>query len=519
LGDTQDWVLLSTQQMAQADTLAVAAGVPSLLLMETAGRAVADAAAGMLPAAGRVLVLCGPGNNGGDGYVAARHLQERGYAVDVVGLAPIDTLTGDAGEMAKLWRGSWRPAGDTRFEDCDVIIDALFGAGLTRPLDGAASALVIAANSAGRPILAVDVPSGLDGNTGTAAGAVIQATRTITFFHRKPGHLLMPGRELCGPVLVADIGIPETVLKSIGPQTFANTPPLWQPAYPWPQPDGHKYGRGHAVVVSGPPEMTGAARLGARGALRIGAGLVTLVGDAMATAVNAAHATAIMVRRIDGTAGLAEAVTDPRRNALLIGPGCGVGPETAADVLTALAASPAAVLDADALSSFAGAPQKDGGGRRFGFIGATESAPSPGDLFSAIKARSAPVVLTPHEGEFGRLFGEMSGSKLDRARAAAAASGAVVILKGADTIIAAPDGRAAINDNAPPWLATAGSGDVLAGFVTGLLAQAMPAFEAACAAVWLHGDCADRFGPGLIAEDIPETLPQALRWLHASRSV
>jgi NAD(P)H-hydrate epimerase len=377
---------------------------------------------------------------------------------------------------------------------------------------------VAAINASGKPVVAVDVPSGLDGTTGQAVGPVVQATRTVTFFRLKPGHLLLPGRTLCGEVSLADIGIPAAVLDdAIEPATFANRPALWREHFPQARLDGHKYTRGHAVVVSGPAECTGAARLGARGALRIGAGLVTVAGNGAATAVNATQLTAIMVKALGSDRALSEFLADERHNAALIGPGAGVGAQTAATVLTVLGSPAAAVLDADALTSFASSegdePVRAAG---FGFVlRGAEPAPTGEGLFEAIKARSAPVVLTPHEGEFKRLFGATgaakAGSKLERARQAAALSGAVVILKGADTVIAAPDGRAAINDNAPPWLAIAGAGDVLAGFVCGLLAQRMPAWEAATAAVWLHGACAARFGPGLIAEDLPEALPGVLR--------
>ena len=346
-------------------------------------------------------------------------------------------------------------------------------------------------------------------------GPVPGATSTVTFFRLKPGHLLLPGRTLCGPVGLADIGIPDAVLDEVKPAAFANRPSLWRAQFPSPRLDGHKYTRGHAVVVSGPAESTGAARLGARGALRMGAGLVTVAGSATATAINATHLTAIMVKALGNDRALAEFLADERHNAVLIGPGAGVGAQTAATVLAVLASPAAAVLDADALTSFAPAegeePVRATG---FGFVlRGAELGPTPEGLFKAIKGRPAPVVLTPHEGEFKRLFGETAGSKLDRAREAAALSGAAVILKGADTVIAAPDGRAAINDNAPPWLATAGAGDVLAGFVCGLLAQRMSAWEAACAAVWLHGKCATAFGPGLIAEDLPEALPGELKQL------
>ena len=515
-----DHELLTAEEMGRADRLALAAGVPGLALMETAGRAVADAA-GELAAgtASAVAVACGPGNNGGDGFVAARLLRQMGFRVRVGLLGTREALNGDAAEMAARWGGEIEPLVPATIAGADIIVDAMFGAGLSRPLEGSAAAVVEAINAAGKPVVAVDVPSGLDGTTGRADGPVVRATRTVTFFRLKPGHLLLPGRALCGDVRLVDIGIPAKVLEEVAPRTFANQPSLWGSAYPWPRLDGHKYTRGHAVVVSGPPDSTGAARLGARGALRIGAGLVTLVGTGAATAINATHATAVMVRALASDAALAEFLADERRNAVLLGPGAGVGPATATTVVTALKSASAAVLDADALTSFAPeqeeAPVKAAG---LGFIvRGSDPGPSREALLEGIRARQAPVALTPHEGEFKRLFGELAGSKLDRARRAAELSGAVVVLKGADTVIAAPDGRAAINHNAPPWLATAGSGDVLAGFITGLLAQRAPAFEAACAAVWLHGECANVYGPGLIAEDVPETLPQVLRRLEQDR--
>jgi hydroxyethylthiazole kinase-like uncharacterized protein yjeF len=506
--------LLTTEEMAQADRRAVALGVPSLTLMENAGRAVADEAVNMVPPGACIAVLCGPGNNGGDGFVAARLLQlaDRGYQVRVACLLPIETLMGDAAEMARRWCGKLVPLGSAVDSTVDLVIDALFGAGLSRPLAGEAAAVVAAVayrGVSGRPrILAVDVPSGLDGNTGSIAGPCIQATRTVTFFRMKPGHLLMPGRAFCGEVVVRDIGIPDHVLQDsericgMGHLARRNDPGLWRWRFPRPGLSAHKYTRGHAVVVSGPAHRTGAARLAARGALRIGAGLVTVASPPDAIATNAAHLTAIMLEPFEGPRELAGVLADARRNALLIGPAAGVGTATRILTQVALEHDAACVLDADALTS-ATLDQDD------------DEAPVVEHLFAQIKENPArAVVLTPHEGEFKRLFPDLTGSKLERARTAAAASGAVVVLKGADTVIATPDGRAAINGNAPPTLATAGSGDVLAGFITGLLAQGMPAFEAASAAVWLHGECANRFGPGLIAEDLPEVLPEVMRSLQ-----
>lgn len=499
--------LLTTTEMAEADRLSIAAGVPSLTLMENAGRAVADEAAKMVQPCARIVVLCGPGNNGGDGFVAARLLRERGYDVEVACVADPATLKGDAAEMARRWGEPipvvWRDVlASASAMQPSLLIDALFGAGLSRAIEGDCAAAIVAANQQPCPILAVDIASGVDGNTGLALGThVVRAARTVTFFRRKPGHLLLPGRSLCGEVVVADIGVPATVTKVIGPKIFANCPGLWLARFPLPDASSHKYTRGHAVVVSGGIESTGAARLGARGALRAGAGLVTVASPLDAVATNAAHLTAIMLKGFDGPRGLGAILADARKNAILIGPGSGVSIATRLLVQVALEFDAACVLDADALTSFT-LDQDD------------DEQPVIEHLFALIGENpQRPVVLTPHEGEFKRVFGELPGSKLDRARAASKRAGAIVVLKGPDTVIAAPDGRAAINENAPPWLATAGSGDVLAGIVSGLLAQNMPAFEAACAAVWLHGAAATNFGRGLIAEDLPDLLPQILAQL------
>lgn len=501
--------LLTTTEMGRADALAVEHGIASITLMENAGRAVAREALRMAPAGSWVTVLCGPGNNGGDGFVAARHLDLCGYKVTVALLGEREALRGDAAAMAAGWHGPIKRLDDLVVASSapTLVIDALFGAGLTRSLTGVAARITEELNGSGLTVLAVDVPSGLDGTTGTASGPVVRAHRTITFFRRKPGHLLLPGRELCGEVVVADIGIPARVLSKIAPCTFANTPELWRTAMQPPQTGGHKYSRGHAVVVSGTSHRTGAARLGAIAALRAGAGLVTVASPPEAIPTNAGHLTAVMLEPFDGPRGLAQVLADPRRNAILIGPATGVGIGTRLLSEIALDHEAAVVLDADALTSFT-IDQDD------------DEEPVVTHLFNQIQANpERPVVLTPHVGEFRRLFGDLPGVKLDRARAAAARSGAVVILKGADTVIAAPDGRAAINENAPPWLATAGSGDVLAGIVAGLLAKGVPAWEAAAAAVWIHGAAATAVGPGLIADDLPNAISRALAdWKNTDAS-
>jgi hydroxyethylthiazole kinase-like uncharacterized protein yjeF len=494
--------LLTTAEMAEADRLAIAGGISGSDLMENAGRAVADATAGMERR--RVIVVAGPGNNGGDGFVAARHLSKRGYTVRLCFVGEPKKLKGDAALAAERWSGAVEEASPAALSDCDIIIDALFGAGLDRDVEGLPRTMIGAMNTSGVPIIAVDLPSGVNGTTGAVMGVAVSATRTVTFFRRKTGHLLMPGRLQCGITEVADIGIPDSVLDKIHPQAFANVPPLWGASFPWPRPQGHKYSRGHAVVVSGGPATTGAARLAARGALRAGAGLVTIASPREAMAINAASSLAVMVRPVDGSAELGTFLADKRRNAVVVGPGGGAGEGMREQVLAALASQAAVVLDADALTSFVEEPLA---------------------LVEAIGTRAAhAVVLTPHEGEFSRIFNSLSkktnsDSKLEKARIAADYSGAILLYKGADTVVAAPGGRAAIADNAPPCLATAGSGDVLSGMIAGLMAQGMPAFEAASAAVWLHGEAAGEFGAGLIAEDLPEMLPRVYRRLFTDLAV
>jgi hydroxyethylthiazole kinase-like uncharacterized protein yjeF len=475
--------VLTNAEMAKADAYTIAHGVPSLTLMENAGQAVANAIAARFKPC-PVTVLCGPGNNGGDGFVVARLLDESGFMVRVAQNAD---PKGDAAAMSERWKGTRVALTPEALDGARLVVDGLFGAGLSRPLEGAYAQVVEALNDL--PVAAIDVPSGLSGDTGQPlGGVVVKAALTVTFFRKKPGHLLLPGRALCGEIVVSDIGIPP---EAAATSLHENTPGLWR--YPWPEAEGHKYTRGHCVVVSGGAAHTGAARLAARAALRVGAGLVSVASPPNAVMVNASHLTAVMVKVFDGAPGLAQLLSDKRLNAVALGPGLGVGGETRALVDAALKSGAAVTLDADAITSF-----KD----------------DPKALFRLLHEC---CVLTPHAGEFERLFPGLldeSPSKLEATRAAAARAGCVVLLKGGDTVIADPAGKAAINANAPPWLATAGAGDVLTGLVAGLLAQGMSAFEAACCGAWLHGDAASHFGPGLIAEDLPEMLPAVLRGLQ-----
>ena len=485
--------LLSVAQMQQADRLAVAAGVCGTTLMQNAGAAVAreiERRWSQRP----VAVLCGPGNNGGDGFVVARLLAHAGWPVRLALLGAREALQGDAAHHAALWSGAVEALSGAVLAHAELVVDALFGSGLTRPLAEPLCALLAAVAQRGVPLVAVDVPSGVLGDSGESLGAVAAAL-TVTFFRKKPAHLLLPGRALCGTVVVADIGTPPAVWQDIAPDCFENGPALWHAGLPTLQAGGHKYQRGHALLWGGYP-MTGAARLAARAAARAGAGLTTVAVDERAFAIYASALSSIMVSPMAEAGDFERLLADLRFNALLIGPGAGgggvAGSATRQRALAMLATGRPVLLDADALSAFQNDPEQ---------------------LFGAI---TGPCVLTPHEGEFRRLFGvagNHAGDKLSRARSAARRSGAVLVLKGADSVVAAPDGRAVINSNAPPTLATAGSGDVLGGVILGLLAQGMDAFAAACAAVWMHGAAAADFGPGLIADDLPELLPGVLRRL------
>lgn len=482
------WVapIVTAAEMRAIEQAWFAAGNPTFGLMQQAAAGVAHAVDQLVGDARlRILVLAGPGNNGGDALAAAHFLEGTGHQVEVIGLPPSDGWHGDARTARDLWAGPVRSA-DEGWPEVDLIVDGLFGTGLARPPEGIALDLVRKANSDPAPIVAIDMPTGVDADTGEVLGEAIIARRTVTFHAAKPGILLFPGRMCAGEPFIQDIGLP------FGPfRLWRNGPGLWR--VPEPSPMAHKYARGGALVWSGPALATGASRLAARAALRAGAGAVTLVGSAEALKVHAAHVTAVMLHEGDAQ-GFARLLGDAKWRAACVGPGAGSGVRCLAGA--ALESGKAVVLDADALSAFAGEVDH---------------------LARLVRRHERPVVLTPHEGEFARLFPDLVGSKLVRAEAAAALTGAVIVLKGPDTVIAAPQGPAYINANAPNYLATAGSGDVLAGFVTGLLAQGMPGLAAAAAAVWLHGATAIHVGPGLVAEDLLELAPFRTAWIEALR--
>ncbi|MCL6708864.1 NAD(P)H-hydrate dehydratase [Pseudomonas sp. R2.Fl] len=489
---TRRTTLLTPEEMAAADRAAAASGIDSYGLMEKAGRAVSACVLRNFPEARRVAVLCGPGNNGGDGYVAARDLAACGVPVVIHRLGVPERLRGDARTAFLNCDIEGAPLEAYTPAEGDVIVDALFGAGLDRSVPAEVQAVIERVRAAELPVVAVDLPSGLDGRTGEVLGAAFEAAYTVTFMARKPGHLLLPGRALCGALDVYDIGIPWRIVAACAGDIAENDPAIWSDLLPESAAGQHKFARGHLVVFSGPATATGAARLTATAGLRAGAGLVTIAAPTDALAANAAHLTAVMLKEIADVQALADWIGDSRLATFVLGPGFGVGEKARAFVATLKTRR--LVLDADGITSFRDDPKR---------------------LFAAFGDGDCRLVLTPHEGEFGRLFPDIAAnetlSKIDKARAAAARANAAIVYKGADTVIAAPDGRALINTNAPADLATAGSGDVLAGIVGGLLAQGMPAFEAAAAGVWMHGEAGRRAGRGLTAEDLAEAVAPPVR--------
>ncbi len=470
--------LLSVSEMYEADRRTMEGGICGLQLMEAAGASIARAIAQRWTAR-KTVILCGPGNNGGDGFVVARLLHQKGWFVKVLLLGERKNLKGDAKINAERWVFECETLCPENVQGAELIVDAVFGAGLARAVEGIVADTLKAAKNLNVPVVGVDVPSGVDGDTGAILGTTLPADLTITFCRAKTGHYLYPARATCGQILVSDIGIPDQVIETIAPTCCLNRP---APLFPWPRIDGHKYNRGHSVIIGG-KSMTGAARLAALCARRIGSGLVTITAQASAYMIYRQAEPGNIVSNTE----LEDHLSDPRKNAYLIGPGLGDGSKRL-KMLHQLWKSPRSlVVDADALRMMASTP---------------------------MEKRAGQTLLTPHEGEFKLLFPDLSGSKLERARQAAQLTGCCILLKGADSVIAAPDGRCVINDSGTPWLATAGSGDSLAGFCVGLMAQHLEAFEAACLATWLHGKCAEQAGPGLIAEDIGAILPLFLKTLQ-----
>ncbi|MBI2253759.1 MAG: NAD(P)H-hydrate dehydratase [Proteobacteria bacterium] len=484
--------LVTSAEMRAAEQAYFARGNDSYGLMRLAGAAVADAIRLAHPAgAGPVLVLCGPGNNGGDGFVTAELLRQAGYEVGVAAMRHPEDYDGDAARAAKTWiaAGQLLPFDTGAFPRPALVVDALFGIGLDRKLEGKAAEAIDWINRSGAEIWAVDIPSGISADDGRVLGMAVHASHTVTFGWAKAGHVLFPGRHHSGALDVAGIGLDRDLLPS-GQMTFRNNPAAWRNVLPKPGPFDHKYSRGHALVI-GSSEMPGAGRLAALAGRRIGAGMLSVAAPAATLPLYMADQPGIIAKPAARPEDLVEILMDRRISAVLVG--SGLVPDAAAReaVITALSAGRAAVVDGGGLTAFADRPD---------------------DLFTLGRGD---IVLTPHEGEFARLFPDLGPElgKVERVKRAARRAKAVIVLKGADTVIGAPDGRVLINDVASPYLATAGSGDVLAGLTLGLLAQGMPAYQAAGAAVWFHGKAGLALGAGLIAEDLPGTVPGLLREL------
>ncbi|WP_068112339.1 bifunctional ADP-dependent NAD(P)H-hydrate dehydratase/NAD(P)H-hydrate epimerase [Tropicimonas marinistellae] len=534
--------LLTSAQMRAIEQAAFDLGAATgSELMERAGQGVVDAMFAAFPdleeGHRHAVILCGPGNNGGDGFVIARLLQERGWQVECFLYGDAIRLPPDAKANHDRWAdmGQVVPFADWRFglrygvrmaseKAPSVLIDALFGTGLTRPmeedLDQALRELDAAFPKGTARRVAVDAPSGLCMDSGrplmlgSREELPLRFDLAVSFHRRKLGHLLAEGPDCCGSVAVADIGLDQGALRTARPELREVLGAAVTAAIPRAYElrkgsddtaASHKYDYGHALILSGGPGHTGAARLAARGALRVGAGLVTVAAPGTAVSECAAHLTAIMLTRCNGASDLGGLLEDDRKNALCLGPGLGIGAATRDMVMTALGSRRRCVLDADALTSFEG---------------------SPPTLFAHLHSR---VVLTPHAGEFARLFpdiwrklseapqGGPAYSKVEATQEAAARAGCIVLFKGRDTVIAEPGGRTVLNaaayERSAPWLATAGAGDVLAGMITGLLARDIWPVTAAEIAVWLHVEAARRFGPGVIATDLPDQLPGVFREL------
>jgi hydroxyethylthiazole kinase-like uncharacterized protein yjeF len=573
--------LLTAAQMRAIEEAAIASGeVTGLELMERAGRGVVEAifeewpelagqGGGAAPTppgylgqdeSRRAVVLCGPGNNGGDGFVVARLLKERGWEVEVFLYGDAGKLPPDARVNYERWRGmgevtSLPSAFEASSREPHVVVDALFGIGLTRPVSGLGLTFLDMAeerlsiwpnNRIGIACVAIDLPSGVCSDSGRALKAPdfrgltenvaavpsAQVDLTVTFHAPKQGHVLGDGPRLCGKLVVKNIGLEKFEWPHSFKMESMSEVSDARPKYcldlskrAW---DNHKYTHGHALILSGPPGRTGAARLAARGALRIGAGLVTVGAAPAAIPEHAAQLNAIMLREVADGDGLRDLLADGRINALCLGPGMGTGEREAGLLAAALEMGAAGATSGGVggTGPASGAARRaDGRSLVLDADALTILAQNPA-LFAALHPN---CVLTPHAGEFARLFPDIAErlaapatrgpaySKVDATREAAARAGCVVLFKGPDTVIADPSGRCSINsahyDRAAPWLATAGSGDVLAGFIAGLLARGIAPMQAAETAAWLHVECARSFGPGLIAEDLPEELPKVFRAL------
>lgn len=480
--------ILSASEMSKTEAAAIADGTPAFQLMQNAGHAVAQEIMSCLEPC-ETLILCGPGNNGGDGFITAAQLKKNGWPVRVACLAKKSELKGLSAQAAKMWDGPIESLNSNlSVHQTKLIVDAIFGTGFKGGLDPETLTLFEKIKARKIGVVAIDLPSGINASTGAVAAGILSAQLTVTFGRKKVAHVLHSSKFLCGRIILSNIGIGDGHVMTAQSSLFENHPALWLRDFPLPTPSSHKYDRGHALIYGG-DHRPGAAILAAMAAQRAGSGVVSFATTPDMHSFYLAARASIMTDSLQDDDALKALLRDERKTALVIGCGAGTDARLEKSVMTALSFNKAVVLDGDVFTVFKDKTDK---------------------LFPALHARH---VLTPHSGEFERLFPSLQGDKIAKARAAAKLSGAIVVLKGADTVIAAPDGAAVIQHDSPSVLATAGSGDVLAGLIGGFAAQGMSSFMAASAAVWLHAEAGRKQGLGLVAEDIISNTSQCLNAL------
>ncbi|MDX1950377.1 MAG: NAD(P)H-hydrate dehydratase [Rickettsiales bacterium] len=494
--------IFSAENTKKADSEAERFGISNFTLMCNAGEKSADLVDKILDYKKKgdaVYILCGVGNNGGDGYITARILKERGYDIrlsNIGDLRKVSELTLQAMDFAVSSGIEIEEFDEDYLEQADLIIDAIFGIGLKRDITGDIAEIIEKINYAKNSqknkflVFSLDVPSGVCSNTGEVRNIAIQADYTISYQTPKIGCYLLPAKNYVGKIEVADIGIPDEAFSEIYNPYFINSTDLWLDKFPFPKLESHKYHKGHIVIDGGEEDFTGASRMASIASMRVGAGLATICADEKSLPIYATSMLSVMVKRLKEIEDLEKYIKLKKVNSAVLGCGSGFDILAPLRVYHCLEEKLACVIDADVFSIFQEKPK---------------------EFIKALK-KNKKSVLTPHEGEFKRVF-NVDGSKIERASKAAKLCDNVIVLKGNDTIIASPDGRIAVNNNAPTWLATAGSGDVLAGIIGGLLAQNMPSFEAACAGVWIHSECANILGQGLISEDLIDAIPLVLQSL------
>ena len=478
--------LLTAEHMRAAET-SLFARTTSFAVMHRAASAVAEYVLQHFSPQ-KTAIFCGPGNNGGDGWLVAQYLRQAGWHISVYAAKPPREYNGDAKRAAEAYEGSWQPLHECYTDNSELIIDALFGIGLNTPVSGTYVEAIAAIQASRAAVVSVDMPSGVHADNGAVMGCAVKADVTVTFACKKAGHMLLPGLAHVGRLVVADIGIKHADLDVMQPMVWENS----QPSIPSPALEDHKYTRGQVQVYGG-AEMTGAARLSALASARVGAGMVRVAAPPNAYDTYAQALMSVVVERMNDAEAWAGILREHTPNACVLGPGGGTSKLTHQALTGLLATEVPAVLDADALTLLS----------------------QDARLRDALASREAASCMTPHDGEYVRIARAMdldiAADKLTRARTLANRLNTVVLLKGADSVVVAPDGRAVINGAAPAWLATAGSGDVLAGMIAGLSAQGMDMFEAVCAGVWLHSKAGQKAGAGMIAEDLLDAIPHVLK--------